>query len=200
VPTNKIFGRTPSASGPTPSSTKTVMPRLYLMKGERGNLQFSLSIIISTSISSEFIYLIAEFLFFKKKKKKKNRKNKNHRTQLKKSCNWVHTQKHNSFIISTRAISFFQKKKKKKKRKDNPHWTHRKKGCIWVLTDKIFGRTPSASGLTPSSTEIPFWSPLIWTAEATRLTGKVNRDPLSWTKPKPTSAKPHQHPSPAPKP
>jgi hypothetical protein len=74
VPTNKIFGRTPSASGPTPSSTKTVMPRLYLMKGERGNLQFSLSIIISTSISSEFIYLIAEFLFFKKKKKKKREK------------------------------------------------------------------------------------------------------------------------------
>jgi hypothetical protein len=39
---------------------ETVVPQLYLMKGESGNLQFPLSTTISSSITSEIINLAAE--------------------------------------------------------------------------------------------------------------------------------------------
>jgi hypothetical protein len=42
-----------------------VTPRLYLMKGESGNLQLPLSATISSSISSEIINLATEILFIK---------------------------------------------------------------------------------------------------------------------------------------
>jgi pentatricopeptide repeat protein len=45
-------------------SRSLVAPRLYLMKGESGNLQLPLSTTISSSISSEIINLAAEFFYF----------------------------------------------------------------------------------------------------------------------------------------
>jgi hypothetical protein len=40
-----------------------VATRLYLMKDESENLQSPLSITISTSISSKFIYLTAQYIY-----------------------------------------------------------------------------------------------------------------------------------------
>jgi hypothetical protein len=41
-----------------------ITPRLYLMKGESGNLQLPLSTTNKTSTSSEIINLAAEYIFF----------------------------------------------------------------------------------------------------------------------------------------